>query len=539
MNLRSLHIKVSVSVAAAAMLVVALSAQFFYQRSYEKSFADSQRSVRQLLETVEATAAIAAYVGNRELAQQVVTGLTQNDIVVGARIQAENEVIGRDGKSTDTASQSLIAVTLYAPFDEQETVGLLAVVPNGPLIEARARDSAMATAIGLAAQAAVVALLVLILVYWLMTRPLVQLSGRLHRITPGDGGRVQVAGLHNGDEIGQLSGDINALLHTVEAMLEEERQLRHRVEQLETRFRGIFEDSSAGIFLVRDGGLLITANPAFFRLTGLSEAQADSNRHTNMSESVFLDSLEASSLIQLAAVTGRPHSADLRLRQSLADGRERWVHCIFSPAGNYQCTATVEGVMYDVTERKYAEQRSRELAETDALTGLRNRQSVEDALHSLINQRGPNDNRFAVLLIDLDRFKFINDTYGHDAGDRVLVAIAQRLRKLVRDSDLVARIGGDEFLLLLNHAGNLQMVQRIAQKILDAQQAPIEVQAGVLETIGMSIGIALYPEHGDNPLSLRKHADQAMYQVKHSGKNSFAIYDPAHNQVASQSAKHR
>ncbi|MFC3114564.1 diguanylate cyclase domain-containing protein [Cellvibrio fontiphilus] len=533
MNLRSLHIKVSVSVAAAAMVVVALSAQFFYQRSYEKSFADSQRSVRQLLETVQATAAIAAYVGNRELAQQVVTGLTQNDIVVGARIQAENEVLGRDGKSADDVRQSLVAVTLYAPFDEEETVGTLAVVPNGPLIEARARDSAMATAIGLAAQAAVVALLVLILVYWLMTRPLAQLSGRLHRITPGDGGRVEVAGRHNGDEIGQLSGDINALLHTVEAMLEEERQLRHRVEQLETRFRGIFEDSSAGIFLVRENGQLITANPAFFRLTGFDETQAANSRQTSLLEPVFLDALEAGSLIQLAALTGRPHSADLRLRRATGDGRERWVHCIFSPASKTQQTATVEGVIYDVTERKYAEQRSRELAETDTLTGLRNRQSIEDALHRLINQRGVSDTRFAVLLIDLDRFKFINDNYGHDAGDRVLVAIAQRLRKLVRDSDLVARIGGDEFLLVLNHAGNLQMVQRIAQKILDAQQAPIEVQAGVLETIGMSIGIALYPEHGDNPLSLRKHADQAMYQVKHSGKNRFAIYDPAHNQPTS------
>ena len=190
--------------------------------------------------------------------------------------------------------------------------------------------------------------------------------------------------------------------------------------------------------------------------------------------------------------------------------------------------------MYDVTERKYAEQRSRELAETDVLTGLSNRQSVENAFMELIRQRGPGENRFAVLLVDLDRFKFINDTYGHDAGDKVLIAIAQRLRKLVRDSDVVARIGGDEFLLLLNHAGNLQMVQRIAQKILDAQQVPIEVQPGVLEIVGMSIGIALYPEHGDNPLSLRKHADQAMYQVKRSGKNRFAIYDPDHTESADE-----
>jgi hypothetical protein len=130
MNIQSLHIKVSLSVAAAALFVVLLSSQFFYQRSYEKSFADSERSVQQLLETVQATAAIAAYVGNRELAQQVVTGLTQNDIVVGAKIVANKEIIGQHGRTNADAKQQLISISLNAPFDEKEKVGELAVVPN-------------------------------------------------------------------------------------------------------------------------------------------------------------------------------------------------------------------------------------------------------------------------------------------------------------------------------------------------------------------------------------------------------------------------
>ena len=533
MNIKSLHIKVSLSVAAAALFVVVLSSQFFYQRSYENSFADSERSVQQLLETVQATAAIAAYVGNRELAQQVVTGLTQNDIVVGAKIIANNEIIGQDGKTTADAKQQLISIRLNAPFDEKEAVGELAVVPNFPLIALRARDSAMATAIGLAAQAAVVALLVLIMVYWMMTRPLSNLSGRLHRITPGDGNRLNVANLHRGDEIGLLTGDINALLHTVETMLEEERQLRHRVELLETRFRGIFEDSSAGIFLVREQGTLVTANPAFFHLTGVHESPQQSTGDDNIIAQVFLDHEQALSLIKLSLITKRPHSADLRIRTQ-SDIPERWVHCIFSPVANTQQGSTIEGVMYDVTQRKHAEERIRELAEKDSLTGLSNRQAAESALEELINQAPVGGKELAVMLIDLDRFKYINDTYGHDAGDKVLITIAARLRKLVRDSDVVARLGGDEFLLVLNHAGNIGMVQRIAQKILDAQQAPIEIRPGVLEKIGMSIGIALYPDHGDNPLSVRKHADQAMYAVKRQGKNNYAIYNPGDEEVAEE-----
>jgi len=525
MNIKSLHIKVSLSAAAAALFVVLLSSQFFYQRSYEKSFADSERSVQQLLETVQATAAIAAYVGNRELAQQVVTGLTQNDIVVGAKIIANKEIIGQHGRTSADEKQKLISINLNAPFDEKERVGELAVVPNVPLIALRARDSAMATAIGLAAQAAVVALLVLILVYWMMTRPLSYLSGRLHRITPGDGNRLDVANVHRGDEIGLLAGDINALLHTVETMLEEERQLRHRVELLETRFRGIFEDSSAGIFLVREQGTLVTANPAFLHLTGLTELQQRELGDNNIITRVFLDHEQAASLIKLSLITKRPHAADLRIRTEQHD-QVRWVHCIFSPAGNIQQAATVEGVMYDVTQRKHAEERIRELAEKDSLTGLSNRQAAESALEELIQQAPVGGKEFAVMLIDLDRFKTINDTYGHDAGDKVLVTIAGRLRKLARDSDVVARLGGDEFLLILNHAGNIDTIKRIAQKILDAQQAPIEVQPGAMEKIGMSIGIALYPEHGDNALSVRKHADQAMYIVKRQGKNNYALYDP-------------
>lgn len=525
MNIQSLHIKVSLSVAVAALFVVLLSSQFFYNSDYQKSFNNSERSVQQLLETVQATAAIAAYVGNRELAQQVVSGLTQNDIVVGARIIANKEIIGQDGKTNTDKKQQLISIALTAPFDEEEIVGELAVAPNISLIAARARDSAMATAIGLAAQAAVVALLVLILVYWMMTRPLSYLSGRLHRITPGDGNRLNVASVHRGDEIGLLTGDINALLHTVETMLEEERQLRHRVELLETRFRGIFEDSSAGIFLVRERGTLITANPAFFLVTGLDEQQQTAMDDDNIIARVFLDHEQANSLIKLSLISKRPHSADLRIRTAAKDP-VRWVHCIFSPAGNAQHGATVEGVMYDVTQRKHSEERIRELAEKDSLTGLSNRQAAESALQELIQQATIGDRKFAVMLIDLDRFKTINDTYGHDAGDKVLVTIAERLRKLVRDSDVVARLGGDEFLLILNHTGNIDMIKRIAQKILDAQQAPIEVQPGAMEKIGMSIGIALYPEHGDNALSVRKHADQAMYVVKRQGKNNYALYDP-------------
>ncbi|RZA00843.1 MAG: HAMP domain-containing protein, partial [Moraxellaceae bacterium] len=250
LNIKSLHIKLSLAVAAAALLIMLASSYFFYKRIYESSLADSKRSVNQLLETVSTTAAIAAYVGNKELAQEVVTGLTKNDIVEGAKITANNEVISTHGKAVMVNTQAHETLALHGPFDQNEMVGELTVYTNLPLIAKRAQYSAATISLSLAAQAAIVAVLVLILVYLMMTRPLSVVSNTLHNITPGDGKRLTIHDRNKSDEIGLLAQDINALLGTVENMLEEERQLRHRVELLEHRFRGIFEDSSAGIFLV-------------------------------------------------------------------------------------------------------------------------------------------------------------------------------------------------------------------------------------------------------------------------------------------------
>ena len=531
MKINSLHIRVSLSVAAAALLLVLGSSYFFYQHIYQNSLSDSRRSVQQLLATVRAPAAIAAYVGNRELAQQVVEGLVENDIVEGASIRASNEQLGHQGKSA-TAAAETISLELKSPFAEEETVGQLTVVANLPLIALRARDAALANTASLAALAAFVALLVMLMVYWMMSRPLAQLSNRLHQITPGDGSRLQWLSRHRGDEIGLLVSDINNLLITLETMLDEERQLRHRVELLETRFRGLFEDSSAGIFLVQDNGQLVTANPAFYRLTQMPQ-ELESTLNI---EQVFAVPDQVRSLLQLAQIGRRPCSGDFRLERPPAEP-ERWLHCIFSPAGKREDRPMLEGVMYDITQRKLAEDKARRQAEKDSLTGLANRQAIESAINLQIRQAQANGKGFVILMIDLDRFKYINDSYGHDAGDRVLREIAKRLQQQVRESDLVARLGGDEFLILLKNTDHIPRAEAIASAILSRQQAPIEVQPGQLESLGMSIGIASYPEHGDSEMTLRRHADQAMYAVKHQGKNGYAVYQNQASQSRVESTK--
>lgn len=524
LKLKSLHVKVSLAVATAALLIMLVFSYFFYQRIYESSLAESEKSVQQLLETVSATAGISAYVINKELAQEVVSGLTKNDIVIGAEITANGVRIGAEGKLVNGDGPSFARLKLTAPFDQKETVGELAVLTNIPLIAKRARDAALVTTFSLAAQAAVIGILVLILVYLMMTRPLSSVSSRLHNIIPGDGNRLEIQNKHKSDEIGLLVNDINSLLSTVENMLQEERQLRHRVELLEHRFRGIFEDSSAGIFLVREDGTMVTANPAFFKLTGKFAGLEDVAPDTNIILETFLIPDQARGLIKLAIVSQRPCSCDLKISSVNNDEKDRWVHCIFSPAGEDQSHPVVEGVMYDITQRKLAEDITRELAEKDSLTGLANRQAAEFALRELTTNALQTGAGFVVMLIDLDRFKFINDTYGHDAGDWVLKKVAERLHRRVRSSDIVARLGGDEFLVILTQTENRTRVKELAEKLLADQQQVMEVQPGFFETVAMSIGIAFYDKKEDNEMTIRKHADQAMYAVKRNGKNGYAIY---------------
>jgi diguanylate cyclase (GGDEF)-like protein/PAS domain S-box-containing protein len=527
-NFRSLHIQVSLSVVLAALVVMFFSASFFYTYSYKQSLSESERSIQQLLKTVSATAAIAAYVDNKELAQQVVTGLTKNDTVLSAKIETPKGTVGTYGVDFDARDKNQVSLILTAPFDEKEVVGELKVLSNQPLIALQAENSAKTIVTSLSAQAAVVAILVSLMVYWMITKPLARLSERLHRIVPGDKQRLEVVRHHNQNEIGLLIGDINSLLSTVDKMLEDERQLRRTVEVLEHRFRSIFEDSSAGIFLVDESGQLITANPAFRKIIGSYADSLPLSDKINIFTKIFAEPDQVRSLVKLALVSQRPSSADLQVVPD-SDGQFRWIHCIFSPVGDSKEAAIVEGVMYDISERKQSEERNRELAEKDALTGLSNRQTVELAIRDIVQSHPESRGAFAIMLVDLDRFKYVNDTYGHDAGDWVLKVVAERLRLKVRSSDVVARIGGDEFLILIRQTDNLERVTAIAKLILEEQQKSIEVQPGFHEVVGMSIGIAQYSSKNDTELSLRKHADQAMYKVKRHGKNGYAVYNSTGN----------
>ena len=207
------------------------------------------------------------------------------------------------------------------------------------------------------------------------------------------------------------------------------------------------------------------------------------------------------------------------------DGSTIEVEAIAAPI-NERGAAATQVVLLDITERKRVEQRVRYLAHHDALTGLPNRILLLDRLRQALRQARRERGRIAVVMVDLDHFKSINDTLGHPVGDRLLCAVADRLRTTVRESDTLARLGGDEFTLVQTRLHEPRGASVLAEKILAALAEPFVLDRQQVR-ITTSIGIALCPEHGAEPEPLIEHADIALYQAKARGRGRVEVFADA------------
>jgi diguanylate cyclase (GGDEF)-like protein/PAS domain S-box-containing protein len=183
------------------------------------------------------------------------------------------------------------------------------------------------------------------------------------------------------------------------------------------------------------------------------------------------------------------------------------------------------GISTDITERKEIEEHMQHMAQYDVLTHLPNRALLNDRLQQAIVAAQRNKSRLALMFIDLDKFKPVNDTYGHGVGDLLLKDVATRIQNCLRESDTAARIGGDEFVVLLPAIESQKDASRVGEKILHALKQPFFLAGHTLEISG-SIGVAVYPEHGKVDKLLVKSADIAMYHAKKNGRNNIKMYQP-------------
>ena len=277
----------------------------------------------------------------------------------------------------------------------------------------------------------------------------------------------------------------------------------------------------------------ISVNPSFSRITGYSEGEV-TGQNSNM-----LDSSQHSPDFyrRVRDVLERTGHWAGEMWQRRKDDQEflGWLE-MSEVRDSLGMRSHFVAVVNDITDKKRAEQELRYLANYDTLTGLPNRALLSERLGRATIRARRQETRVAVLFLDLDRFKDINDSLGHAAGDRLLKAAAVRLQSTVSASDTVARLGGDEFTVVLEDVESLAAVERMARDILAAFSKPLEVDDRHDVSITPSLGISLYPDHALVPTDLLKFADTAMYQAKAEGRNTYQIYNETMDAEARQRA---
>jgi len=301
----------------------------------------------------------------------------------------------------------------------------------------------------------------------------------------------------------------------------ERKRLEESLRQSEEKYRTILENMEDAYFEIDLAGNLTFFNDSMCRALGYSreELMGMDSRACTAQEDV---ERVYETLVEMYR-TGEP-SRITSFKFIRKDGGTRFSDTRISLLLNEKGEIVgFRGIGRDDTERRRLVQKLDEMATHDPLTGLPNRLLLNDRLAVGLTQAQRNDTRLAVMMLDLDRFKDVNDVLGHGVGDELLKAVGERLTGLVRKSDTVARMGGDEFVLLLAQIAKIEDATKVAQKILEAFRKPFVLGGHQIHTT-TSIGIAIYPEDGEDGEALFKNADTAMYWVKEQGRDNYELY---------------
>jgi diguanylate cyclase (GGDEF)-like protein/PAS domain S-box-containing protein len=309
---------------------------------------------------------------------------------------------------------------------------------------------------------------------------------------------------------GEVTGVVGALQDV------SERQRAEDELRLAARF---FEHSNEGIVICDAGERIVRVNAAFSQITGYAAAEVV-GRHPGFLGATPLHEDVAAELAGALAGAGT-WQGELVHRRKSGTSFPSWLSISVVRDGAGQVSGYVS-IFSDITERKAHEERVSWLAQHDFVTGLANRRLLADRAKIALLRTLRDGRRVAVLVIDLDRFKAVNDELGHAAGDRLLQQVAERLVGAVRSTDTVARAGGDEFVVLLPDVERVDDVRRIAAKIVSSIGEPFELEEGRV-SIGVSVGASLSPVDGETLEALLRFADAEMYRVKKAGRNGFRV----------------
>ena len=310
-------------------------------------------------------------------------------------------------------------------------------------------------------------------------------------------------------------------LAQINESLQQEVDFRREAEKQLQLFRMAVHNTSEAVIITDSDARILEVNPAYCQITGYSRQEV-LGKSPNITRSDRHDPEFYRGMWQSLNAKGE-WSGEIWDRRKNGEVFPKWLSINAVNDGRSDYTYYV-GVFMDISSLKQAEQQLERLAYYDPLTNLPNRVLFNDRLEQEIRTCSAENTRFGVLYIDLDRFKYVNDTLGHSVGDELLVEVGRRIKSCVREPDTVARISGDEFTIIVRSVHEPHDMEVVAGKIIEQIERPVQIAEREVY-VGASVGISLYPEHAGNSDLLKKYADMAMYKAKEMGRGRYQLFD--------------
>lgn len=539
---KQLYVRLAWYALLVALLIGIVAALYETFTHYENEKSGHVGEISYLLNASFQAASRAAFTGDEALAEEVTHGLLSAPAIYRAVISDERGVVLSD-VARDRFEPGLLAtwlfeqeqqyrVALRMPHDlellagaTEHGAGELFVAIDREMIARQVWGHFLQTLADESLHSVMIALLLSLIYFYLLTRPLARLSSMLRTLHPGNmaEAKLEVPAGHGADEIGMVVGTMNRLITELRYS---EDLLRADADQLRLH-AGIFQNSHDSIAITDAQGNIEAVNPAFTAITGYTADEViGKNPRILQSGRQGREFYEAmwKGLLEQGFWTGEVWNrrkdgsfyAGWLSISALRDAQGKIEHFI--------------GVTSDNTEYKAAQERIRQMAFYDQLTGLPNRSLLRDRVDRLFAQMRREESSFAIMFIDLDNFKRVNDSLGHHVGDLLLKEVAERLLDCVREVDTVSRQGGDEFVVLLPECDS-DCAQSIAGRILASLSGSHQLD-GHEVVATPSIGISMFPRDAQDFDTLTKHADTALYRVKENGRAGFQFFMPEMNVAA-------
>ncbi|WP_288349346.1 EAL domain-containing protein [uncultured Thalassospira sp.] len=537
-------------IAVALTLLIGLlfsGIQIVWDLREEKSLID--RTVMQVLATLRESATQAAYGLDETLAARVVSGLFEYEPVYAAVLRDNfNNILAQKTEQQVSSNRTVLTKLMFGENQEYEIpletgsgrdlVGHLSVKIDTDMIADGFLNRATRILTSGILRNLILGLILVVFFYVTLTKPLLRVSSLLRKIDPQNPtpDAIVIPENHDRDELGMILRTTRGLIERISATLDKLRTTEQQVRDRENQLTAIVQNVADGILTITTTGRIVEYNGATKQLLGLMRDETPQGRTLHEFLMPRAIPLLEHSLEELAAQSSDNQTTEKRLTLPIrrADQTEIDVSIALRMIPD-AATPMMTAVLTDITVRKRYEEQLVYMANHDTLTNLPNRSMLESSLSKALDKHkeasSTRHGATAVLFIDLDRFKVINDSLGHDVGDLLLKAVAGRLQKVIGRQEIVGRLGGDEFLIIIPDLKETQDAAILSQAVLDALAPAFDIKGRVL-FVSPSIGIALYPSDGEDFPALMRNADTAMYSAKSGGGGTYHFFTKTMNESA-------